>query len=120
MTQPIPANYQMAADKVRDNTWRVDADRGLVYGKKGNPFIRTNTDGYIQIKFRDPLDYRREHAVLSHRVIWEALHGPLTPKLTINHVLTSASVSRALGLSMPSTATPGQAKTRRPSPPATE
>jgi hypothetical protein len=85
MTQAIPANYELASQKIRAGEWRVDADLGLVYGVKGRPFRRKNSWGYVQIKFRDPLDWHIDHAVLAHRVIWEAVHGPLSPALTINH-----------------------------------
>ncbi len=86
MTKANASNYLLAADLVEAGAWRVDPALGLVYGKKGNPFRRTNTWGYIQIKFRDPGDWRTERAVLAHRVIWESVHGPLADHLTINHI----------------------------------
>ena len=86
MTQANPINYQLAADLVESGCWRVDAEHGLVFGKRGEPFKRTNSWGYIQIKFRDPGNWRVSHAALAHRVIWESAHGPLTSGLTINHI----------------------------------
>jgi hypothetical protein len=86
MTQPNPINYEQAADLVASGQWRVDAAIGLVYGKRGLAFHRHNSWGYVQIKFRDPSDWRTEHAALAHRVIWESVHGPLDAGLTINHM----------------------------------
>lgn len=86
MTQANATHYDLAQELIRSGAWRVDPDRGHVIGKRGEPFRRTNTWGYIQIKFRDPADWRRSVAVLAHRVIWEAQHGPLDPGLTVNHM----------------------------------
>jgi hypothetical protein len=78
-------NHELARGKVDDGTWRVDAERGLVYGMRGEPFRRRNSWGYIQVKWRDSMNWRRERSVLAHRVIWESVHGALTQGLTINH-----------------------------------
>lgn len=86
MTKANPINYQLAADLVESGAWRVDAALGLVFGKRGAPFRRLNSWGYVQIKFRDPNDWRVDHAALAHRVIWESIHGPLDCSLTINHI----------------------------------
>jgi hypothetical protein len=86
MPEVIPANYELANQQIRSGRWRVDVDLGLIYGVRGQPFRRKNTGGYIQIKFAEPLNNRRvEHAVMAHRVLWESVHGPLSPTLTINH-----------------------------------
>lgn len=85
MTQPDPAHYALAQSFVASGAWTVDPERGEVCGLKGEPFRRTNSWGYIQIKFRRPEDYRVECQVLAHRVVWEAVKGPLSPELQINH-----------------------------------
>ncbi len=86
MTQPNRENYTAAQDRIKAGKWTVNPLIGFVYGTKGAPFRRTNTDGYVQIKFRDAQNWRAERAVLAHRVIWEYLHGDLTEGLTINHL----------------------------------
>lgn len=78
--------YDMAAERVADGTWTVDAEAGIVLGAKGKPFRRTNTSGYVQIKFRDRRDWRRERAVLAHRVIVESVYGPVAEDMQINHI----------------------------------
>lgn len=86
MTQAKPEYYEYAQNFLAAGLWRADPDLGLVYGVKGQPFIRQNSWGYIQIKFRHPADYRADCAVLAHRVIWESVHGLIGPGLTINHL----------------------------------
>lgn len=86
MTRPNPTNYELAAAKIGPGGWSVDPAQGIVRGVRGKPFKRTNSWGYIQIKFRDPGNYRIEHAALAHRVIWEFTHGPLVDGLVINHI----------------------------------
>ncbi|MBM0275108.1 HNH endonuclease signature motif containing protein [Micromonospora tarensis] len=86
MTQAIRDHYDHAQQLIADGTWRVDPHAGLVHGVKGAPFRRTNSWGYVQIKFRAPEDWQTEHTVLAHRVIWEAEHGPLADGLTVNHL----------------------------------
>lgn len=86
MTKAEPHNYDNAADRVASGDWKVDAEQGLVYGMKGNPFTRKNSKGYIQIKFRDRENWRKEYAALAHRVIWESIHGTVPSHLVINHI----------------------------------
>jgi hypothetical protein len=78
MTQAKAENHTYSRAFVAAGMWRVDPDAGLVYGKKGQAFRRTNSWGYIQIKFRDPDDWRQERAVLAHRVVWESVHNRLS------------------------------------------
>ena len=85
MSKPNRANYDAALSLVESGKWRVDHATGIVYGKRGNPFVRLNSCGYVQIKFRDAQDWRKERAVVAHRVVWESLHGPLADDLEINH-----------------------------------
>lgn len=85
MTKAIVSSYELAQSLIAARQWRVDPDLGRVIGKQGQPFRRTNSWGYIQIKFRHPDDWRREVHVLAHRVIWEAAHGLSPEELVINH-----------------------------------
>lgn len=85
MTKPIAASYELAQSLISSGAWRVQPDLGLVIGKRGAPFRRMNTNGYIQIKFRHPDNWRRHVAVLGHRVIWEAVHGAVPDYREINH-----------------------------------
>ncbi len=86
MTKPNEENYALARELIAEGIWQIDPTSGVVIGKRGQPFRRTNTDGYVQIKFRDPEDWRRERTALAHRVLWEAIHGPMEPGLEINHI----------------------------------
>lgn len=80
-----PESYRLAAERIASGKWTVDPDRGVILGSKGQPLSRINSWGYVQLKFRHPLDYRQEVAVLAHRVIWEHLHGTLPDGIGINH-----------------------------------
>jgi len=98
MTQPNRENYNAALARIAAGKWTVNPLIGFVYGVKGAPFRRTNSWGYIQIKFRDEQDYRKERAVLAHRVIWEYMHGVLADGLTINHINGVKTDNRMLNL----------------------
>lgn len=98
MTPPNRDNYEAAQDRIKTGKWWVDPLCGFVYGCKGAPFRRTNSWGYIQIKFRSAQDYRVEQAVLAHRVIWEYMHGELAEGLTINHLNGVKTDNRMLNL----------------------
>lgn len=86
MTEAIPEHYEVARANVVSGRWRVDFTAGEVFGVKGQAYRRRNSWGYVQIKMRVVGNWRREIAVLAHRVIWEAAHGPLPAHLQINHV----------------------------------
>lgn len=87
MTKPKTENYEIAAQLIADGTWSVDTQRGILIGMLGNPYRRTNTNGYIQVKFVQPgVSPRVERTVLAHRVIYEAEHGPLSRDMTVNHI----------------------------------
>lgn len=96
----IQSNYDMAADKIGSGAWTVDAGSGHVIGTKGQPFKRTNNWGYIQIKFRHPEDWRKDVAVVAHRVIWESVHGPLPEHLHINHINGNKTDNRLSNLEL--------------------
>ena len=87
MTKPKTENYERAAARVKSGKWKVDPTRGEVTGPAGKPYRRTNTDGYIQIKFYEPGEWPdKERSVLAHRVIYEAVHGTLSEDMTVNHI----------------------------------
>lgn len=96
----IQANYDMAADKIASGSWTVDSADGLVIGSKGKAFTRTNNWGYIQIKFRHPADWRKDVAVVAHRVIWESVYGPLPEHLHINHINGAKTDNRLANLEL--------------------
>lgn len=79
-------SYTLAQELLATGRWAIDYDRGVILGVKRKPFVRLNSWGYIQIKFRRPDDWRKECAVVAHRVIWESVHGPLASGLEVNHL----------------------------------
>lgn len=57
----------------------IDPEAGVILGKMGRPVGRPNDDGYVLV-----IDGRRkEHR--AHRLIWEAVHGPIPDGLEPNH-----------------------------------
>lgn len=85
MIETNPDAYRMAAEHIRAGGWRVLPDEGLILGTTGKPLTRKSPDGYTHPKFRLPGDWKNEVSVFAHRVIWEHVHGPIAPGLTINH-----------------------------------
>lgn len=100
MTQANVSNYLLAQQRIKAGLWRVDLERGWVLGVRGLPFRRINADGYVQIKFRDPVDWWRERAVLAHRVIWESAHGSIPRGLFINHLTGDRLDNRLVNLEL--------------------
>lgn len=63
--------------------YRVDPAMGLVYGRRGR-IIRGSLDrvGYVQFV---NVTSRERTWPMAHRLIWEAVHGPVPDGLEINH-----------------------------------
>lgn len=57
----------------------VDPRRGVVYGAAGTPIGAICADGYVR------LGRRGNGCLYAHRLIYEAVHGPIPPGLEINH-----------------------------------
>lgn len=98
MSKPNELNYQIARDFVAAGKWRVDAERGYLIGVRGKPMARVSGSGYVQVSFRDPDDYTVQRFVVAHRVIWEAVRGPLGAGLEINHINGNKTDNRLVNL----------------------
>lgn len=53
--------------------------KGIVYGRMGAPVGAVCADGYVR------LGGRPEGTLYAHRLMWEAVHGPIPPGLEIDH-----------------------------------
>lgn len=53
---------------------------GLIYGGWGKPIGQPCSDGYVRVSRGDT---KHQYA---HRIIWEAVNGPIPPDLEIDHV----------------------------------
>lgn len=104
MTLPNHDHYRQARALVESGIWRVDADQGLVIGKRGRAFSHLTNLGYVQCKFIDQ-QTRRLHYVLTHRVIWESVHGPIEGDIQVNHINGVKNDNRIQNLEL---ATPSQ------------
>lgn len=60
---------------------RVDAEAGVIYGRRGRPVGSCDSSGYLQIDLRS----RGEGMVSAHRFIFEAARGPIPADREINH-----------------------------------
>lgn len=60
------------------NGYRVDPERGIVYGIKGEP-LTANARGHILIV------RKHKHVGYAHRAVWEVVHGPIPEWMQINH-----------------------------------
>ena len=59
----------------------VDPDAGHVINPRGHRVGHPNSNGYVLVSL-----YRERRKFRAHRVIWEAVHGPIPEGLEINHV----------------------------------
>jgi hypothetical protein len=86
MPKANASKYQAAQDMIERGIWRADPDVGVVYGQRGQAMGCLNNCGYVRLKLRDPSKRNGTLSVLAHRVIWEAIHGPIPTHLTVNHI----------------------------------
>ncbi len=58
----------------------IDPEAGLVYGLRGAPMKALDAWGYVKVT-----NGRAKFSRSAHRMIWEAVHGPIPDGLQINH-----------------------------------
>ncbi len=85
MTTTNALKYRLAQQRVADGLWSVDADLGVVRGQLGRPIGSRDRDGYTVLA----IDHQGKtlRGIMAHRVIWEAVHGPIPDGLEINHIV---------------------------------
>ena len=66
--------------RLSDTEYRIDPERGIVYGMRGKP-IRTVSGGYIRVA-----RHAGTHHIYAHRMIWEHVHGSIPEGMQINHI----------------------------------
>lgn len=75
----------------------VDLEDGIAYGRRWEPLGWTNRDGYVVVD-RRCLDDGRATSV--HRLVWEAMHGPIPEGMEINHLNGVKDDNRITNLEM--------------------
>lgn len=73
--------------------YRVDPEQGVVYGLRGRPW-RRRAKGYVQVRGSDGRYYS------AHRLIWEAVNGPIPAGLEINHINGDKADNRIANLEL--------------------
>ena len=74
--------------------YRVDPDCGVVFGHRGRPIRKICTGGYIQAQ-------SSTHTPISvHRLVWEAVHGPIPIGMQINHINGIKKDNRIINLEL--------------------
>jgi hypothetical protein len=73
------------------NGWSVDPEAGVVYGPRYAWNRAGNATDYVQIEVNGRLRP-------AHRIIWEAVHGPIPEGLCINHLNGIRSDNRIANL----------------------
>lgn len=71
-----------------------DAEKGIVFGARGQPVGRTSRQGYVWI------EDGRGYVGSAHRMIWESVHGPIPSGLQINHINGIKSDNRIANLEL--------------------
>jgi hypothetical protein len=86
MAKANPENYALAAGFIRSGAWVVDPEAGTIWSRKLKRNIGRKFDGarYHRLMIKHPVTGRVIQVSL-HRVIWESVHGPLSPDLEVNH-----------------------------------
>lgn len=60
----------------------VDPEAGVVIGRRGRPVGSLDSTGYLQVDARS----RGLGMLSAHRLVWEAVHGPIPADREINHI----------------------------------
>ena len=71
----VPAHLMKGA-----KGYKVDPDKGLLIGIRGNPITARDPDGYIRA-----IASKGVVRGYAHRVIWQTVHGDLPEGMQINH-----------------------------------
>lgn len=75
--------YDHALELLLAGRWRIDEHRGILATGSDKIAGSLNTSGYYRIRFT----HRGKWAgALAHRVMWEALRGPIPEGMYVNHI----------------------------------
>jgi len=75
---------------------QIDPETGTIFGKKG-PIGYKARHGYIRVSVGTR---RKGRTLFAHRVIWEAVHGPIPVGLEINHLNGNKGDNRIANLEL--------------------
>lgn len=89
LQRPGPARLVAAAA-----FYRIDADRGLVFGVRGRPIGSSDTTGYTQIDGRTV----GLGMLSAHRLIWVSVHGDIPDGYDVDHINGVKSDNRIANL----------------------
>lgn len=64
----------------------ADPETGIVYGKMGNPITNRDRHGYITLCTGKVRKAKEGLPTYAHQFVWETVHGPIPPDMTINHI----------------------------------
>lgn len=76
-------SYALAQARLARGAWRIDPNRGLLKADADELAGHTNKCGYLAVSFSR--EGRRTVTVFTHRVVWEALRGPIPDGMYVNH-----------------------------------
>lgn len=93
VTKPDVPN---AASLIAWGGYWIDAENGRVYGPRGIMNKRTNGHGYRSLRVGSCPAKRFSE----HRVIWEAVHGPIPAGMEINHINSIRDDNRIANLEL--------------------
>src|SRR5690348_7614449 len=60
--------------------YRIVPEIGVAIGRRGRPIRKIATGGYVQAQLRSG------PPTMVHRLVWEAVNGPIPDGLQVNHI----------------------------------
>lgn len=70
---------------VKVHGYAVDPETGTVYGRRGKPIRSRNGRGYVHAQTTVGGRGGQRVCLKAHRLVWEAVHGPIPAGLEPNH-----------------------------------
>jgi hypothetical protein len=75
--------YDAAQARIYTGQWTVNVCTGEIVARNGRKLGSLTGTGYVSLGVKM---HGKVRHVLAHRVVWEHIHGPMDPEMTLDHL----------------------------------